>query len=71
MYALYRVLARSQLFLILKLFRFRVNFLFFFYRFYIVVLTSAVHYEAACVFSLAKETVLVMILNNITNSVSK
>ncbi len=47
------------------------EFLFVFFKFYTAVLTSAVYHEAACVFDLAKETILVTILDNITNSVFK
>ncbi len=46
-------------------------FVYFFFKFYIAVLTSAVHHETACVFNLAKGTILIMILDNIANSVFK
>ncbi len=48
-----------------------MSFLFIFFRFCIVVLTSAVYYKAACVFNLAKGTILATILDNIANSVFK
>jgi len=47
------------------------EFFIYFFRFYIVILTSAVYYEATCMFDLAKGTILATILNNTANSVSK
>ena len=48
-----------------------MNSLFVCFRFCIVVLMSVVYHEAACVFDLAKGTVLVTILDNIANSAFK
>ncbi len=59
------------IFLILKLFRFCISSLSVFFKFYIVILTSADFHEAVYIFNLAKGTVLATILNNIANSVFK